>query len=91
MLNNELYRGTIVYNRQRFLKDPATGKRVSRVNPESEWQRQDAPDLRIVDEHIWHQAQQVRAVRGVPLQQINKQRGPKRLLSGLVYCGCCGA
>ncbi|MEQ1577665.1 MAG: recombinase family protein, partial [Hyphomicrobium sp.] len=29
LLNNELYNGTIVYNRQRFLKDPATGKRVS--------------------------------------------------------------
>ena len=91
LLNNELYRGTIVYNRQRFLKDPATGKRVSRANPESEWQRQDVPDLRIVDEDIWQKAQRVRAVRGVPLQQINKQRGPKRLLSGLVYCGCCGA
>lgn len=91
LLNNELYKGVIVYNRQRFTKNPATGKRVSRANPESEWQRQDAPDLRIVDEAIWHKAQQVRAVRGVPLKQINTQRGPKRLLSGLVYCGCCGA
>ena len=91
LLNNELYNGVIVYNRQRFLKDPATGKRVSRVNPESEWQRQDAPEMRIVDEDIWQKAQRVRAVRGVPLQEINRQRGPKRLLSGLVYCGCCGA
>lgn len=91
LLNNELYNGVIVYNRQRFTKNPATGKRVSRANPESEWQRQDAPDMRIVDEAIWHKAQQVRAVRGVPLKQINTKRGPKRLLSGLVYCGCCGA
>ena len=37
ILNNEPYKGTIAYNRQRFLKDPATGKRVSRPNPESEW------------------------------------------------------
>ena len=43
LLNNELYRGTIAYNRQRFVKDPATGKRVSRPNPETEWQRQDVP------------------------------------------------
>jgi site-specific DNA recombinase len=89
MLTNELYRGTIVYNRQHFKKDPATGKRVSRGNPESEWQRQDAPDMRIVDEDIWQTAQRVRESRGGP--QIHKQRGPKRLLSGLVYCGCCGA
>jgi site-specific DNA recombinase len=34
ILNNELYIGQIVYNRQRFLKDPATGKRISRENPE---------------------------------------------------------
>lgn len=91
LLNNELYKGTIVYNRQHFRKDPATGKRVSRANPESEWQRQDAPDLRIVDEDIWQTAQLVRAKRSGPVKGINKQRGPKRLLSGLVYCGCCGA
>jgi DNA invertase Pin-like site-specific DNA recombinase len=36
ILNNELYIGQIVYNRQRFLKDPATGKRISRENPERE-------------------------------------------------------
>jgi hypothetical protein len=30
-------------NRQRFLKDPATGKRLSRENPEREWHRQSAP------------------------------------------------
>lgn len=89
LLNNELYRGTIVYNRQRFIKDPATGKRVSRPNPESEWQRQDVPELRIVDEDVWQGAQRLRESRGGP--QIHKQRGPQRLLSGLVYCGCCGA
>ena len=57
LLNNELYRGTIVYNRQRFLKDPMTGKRVSRPNPESEWQRQDVPELRIIDEALWRDVQ----------------------------------
>jgi site-specific DNA recombinase len=89
LLNNELYRGTIVYNRQRFVKDPATGKRVSRGNPESEWQRQDVPELRIVDEELWARVQRLRESRGGP--HIHHQRGPKRLLSGLIYCGCCGA
>ena len=89
MLTNELYKGTIVYNRQHFRKDPTTGKRVSRINPESEWQRQDVADMRIVDEDVWQRAQRLRESRGGP--QIHKQRGPKRLLSGLVYCGCCGA
>jgi len=35
-LNNELYIGKLVWNRQRFIKDLDTGKRVSRLNPESE-------------------------------------------------------
>jgi hypothetical protein len=48
ILNNELYVGQIVYNRQRFLDDLATGKRISRENREREWQRQAAPDLRII-------------------------------------------
>ena len=50
ILNNELYRGVIIYNRQRFVKDPDTGKRLARENPESEWHRQDVPHLRIIDE-----------------------------------------
>ncbi len=89
LLNNELYNGVIVYNRQRFMKDPATGKRVSRPNPESEWVRQDAPELRIVDEDVWQAAQQLRESRSTP--HFYHRRRPQRLLSGLIYCGCCGA
>lgn len=89
ILNNELYRGVVVYNRQRFVKDPATGKRVSRANPESEWLRQDVPELRIVEEKVWLAVQRIREARGGP--QIHTKRGPRRLLSGLVFCGCCGA
>jgi site-specific DNA recombinase len=91
LLNNELYKGTTVYNRRHFRKVPATGKRVSRANPESEWRRQDTPELSIVDEDNWQKAQAVRAKRSGPVKGINEHRGPKRLLSGLVYCGCCGA
>lgn len=36
LLNNELYAGRIVYNRQKFVRDPVTRKRVSRPNPEAE-------------------------------------------------------
>ena len=49
ILNNELYVGRLVWNRQRFVKDPDTGKRVSRLNPQCEWVIQDVPELRIVD------------------------------------------
>ncbi len=33
LLNNELYVGRLVWNRQRFVKNPDTGKRVARMNP----------------------------------------------------------
>ena len=33
ILNNELYVGRLVWNRLRYVKDPDTGKRVSRPNP----------------------------------------------------------
>ena len=89
ILNNELYIRQIFYNRQRFLKDPATGKRISRANPEREWHRQSAPELRIVDERTWDLVQRRRAERGGP--HLYQQRRPKRPLSGLLYCGCCGS
>ncbi len=53
ILNNELYRGRLVWNRQRFIKDPTTGKRLSRVNPGAEWVTEDVPDLRIVSDELW--------------------------------------
>ena len=31
-------------------RDPVTGKRISRENPEREWHRQSAPELRLIDE-----------------------------------------
>jgi len=56
ILNNELYIGRLVWNRQRFIKDPSTGKRVSRRNREAEWIRSEVPELRIVDDALWQAA-----------------------------------
>jgi len=37
LLQNDLYAGVLVWNRQRYVKDPRTGKRVSRPNPPEQW------------------------------------------------------
>jgi hypothetical protein len=37
LLNNELYIGRLVWNRLRYVKDPASGRRVSRLNPPEAW------------------------------------------------------
>ena len=88
ILNNELYTGTITYNRQRFVKDPETGKRVSRLNPEHEWVKTDVPDLRIIDDETWNQVQVIKS--RYSSRTGNKRQTTKRLLTGLVKCGCCG-
>ncbi|MBU3889762.1 recombinase family protein [Methylosinus sp. KRF6] len=95
VLNNELYIGRLVWNRLRYLKDPDTGKRVSRLNPESEWIVQDVPELRIVDQELWElvKARQQTLAYDPPgpgENTLNERRRPKHLFSGLVKCGCCG-
>lgn len=53
ILNCELYVGIIRWNRQRKLKNPDTGHFTYRLNPESEWIRAEAPELRIVPQELW--------------------------------------
>ena len=53
ILNNELYVGRLVWNRLRYVKNPDTGKRVSRLNPTSEWMSREVPELRIVPDELW--------------------------------------
>lgn len=71
-----------------MLKDPSTGKRVSRVNAPSEWQTVDLPHLRIVDQVLFDQvAARMASVGGSHAAQAPRS---KRVLSGLLKCGCCG-
>ena len=53
ILNNELYIGRLVWNRLRYVKDPQTGKRVSRPNPPEKLVTAEVPDLRIVSDDLW--------------------------------------
>jgi len=98
ILRNELYVGRLVWNRQRYLKNPDTGRRVSRPNPRSEWIVRDVPDLRIVDEDLWQRvSDRLGAIRNSPAAtklratRFWEHRRPKSLLTGRVFCGACGA
>ena len=89
ILNNDLYIGVLVWNRQRFIKDPETGKRVPRFNPESQWIRKEVPELRIIDQELWDKTkarQKVLDAKG----EFHKKQRPKKLFSNLLKCGCCG-
>jgi DNA invertase Pin-like site-specific DNA recombinase/vacuolar-type H+-ATPase subunit E/Vma4 len=101
ILNNELYVGCLVWNRQRFIKDPSTGRRVSRRNPEADWIRTEVPELRIVDDALWQAVKARQAelatvfaattagVREARAKRISSARRHAFLLSGLLVCGCC--
>jgi site-specific DNA recombinase len=97
ILNNEMYVGKIVWNRQHFIKDPDSGRRQARANPESDWIVQEVPDLRILDNDLWQAAKarqsaikQNRIDNDAGGNALHERRRPKYLFSGLTKCACCG-
>lgn len=89
IIQNELYAGRLVWNKVKMVKDPDTGKRLSRPNAKNEWQTADVPDLRIVSQGLFDAAQKRKQARGHT--HPNQQRRPRHMLSGLLRCGACGA
>jgi DNA invertase Pin-like site-specific DNA recombinase len=88
ILNNEIYVGRMVWNRQRFIKDPDTRKRQARPNPREAWITIEVPSLRIIDDELWAG---VKARQGrLSARILVHRRRPQHLLSGLTKCGCCG-
>ncbi len=89
ILDNPLYAGRIVWNRVRMVKDPETGRRISRPNAGGEHFGSDAPELALVDAATLAAVRARRLERGQTPGTMRK--GPKRLLSGLLRCGACGS
>ncbi len=94
ILNNELYVGRIVWNRLRYVRDPDTGKRVSRLNPANEWVSKSVPALRIINNELWDAAKErQKGTRRAVADggNIGRARRPQYLFSGLTKCGVCGS
>jgi site-specific DNA recombinase len=94
ILNNELYVGRMVWNRLRYVRDPDTGKRVSRLNPANEWISKSVPPLRIINNELWDAAKErQKATRRAVADggNIGRARRPQYLFSGLTKCGVCGS
>ena len=96
ILNNELYIGRLVWNRQHFIKDPGTGRRQARPNPEAKWIIEEVPHLRVIDDDLWlsvkdrQQDSRSRIVTADKGIRSERARRPSYLLSGLIKCGTCG-
>jgi DNA invertase Pin-like site-specific DNA recombinase len=90
ILNNELYTGTLIWNRSQWIKNPDSGRRQRRDRPRSEWQVVARPELRVVDDALWQ------AVRGrfkAPAAKGGIQgrgRRPTSLFGGQLVCAKCG-
>ncbi|MCF6217079.1 MAG: recombinase family protein [Emcibacter sp.] len=89
ILNNELYIGKLVWNRMRYVKDPDTGKRVSRPNDPENIITADVPEMRIVPQELWDKVKTKQAQLDRKLTFQAKKRPPK-LFSFLLKCGKCG-
>ena len=89
IINNELYIGRLVWNKQRYVRNPATGKRVAKPNPEDQWVISDVPELRIIDQALWDAVKAYQGKLDAKPNYYDKQRPPK-LLSYLLKCGVCG-
>jgi site-specific DNA recombinase len=94
ILNNELYIGRLIWNRLRYVKNPDTGKRISRLNPEADWIAKEIPSLRIVSDELWNAAKDRQSATRRTITRagnIGFARRPQYLFSGLSKCGICGA
>ena len=97
ILRNERYRGVMIWNRTRKVRDPRTGRRVNRRRPQSEWKVFQAPQLRIIPEELWKQVQDrlssirtnFRAASGPSL--CGRSYSSAYLFSGFLKCGLCGS
>lgn len=95
ILANEAYIGKWTWRKRRWVRDPDSGRRVPRSRAETEVQRKEFPDRRIIDQQLWDR---VRArAAGVAEKYDGKGKrgtpGNKTVypLSGVLICAKCKA
>ena len=83
-MNNELCIGRLVWNRLRYVKDPASGRRVSRLNPPEALIITEVPEHRIIAGELWERVKarqgeidqdpRVRAIKATRFWEKKRQR-----------------
>jgi site-specific DNA recombinase len=96
ILRNDLYAGQLIWNKQHYVKEPRTGKRLARRNPQSQWIVEQVSELRIIDDELWSKVQarlesihESPAVRAIRATEFWKHRRAQHVLTGKVFCGVC--
>ncbi len=95
ILFRELYRGRVVWNRQR--KRTSWGRERHSDRPADQWVCVDAPQLRIIDEALWSAAHGRMDDARIEYERVTggrrrprKDHESKYLLVGFASCGVCG-
>jgi DNA invertase Pin-like site-specific DNA recombinase len=99
ILNNYLYAGIVITNREEHVTDPVTGRLKIRERPRKEWTVTRARAATIWSWKRWKQIKQrLRDVNeawtrsGAKGNFLSRNEAyPTTLLSGLLFCGHCGA
>jgi site-specific DNA recombinase len=98
ILRNDLYMGKLVWNKQHYVKDPTTGKRLARPNPPDKWIIEDVPHLRIIDNDLWTSVQarldgirESAPVKKARAKRFWEHRRSRHLFTGLLFCSECGS
>lgn len=89
ILRNEIYIGVLTYGRSRQVVNPQTRRRLMRYNGEEDVMRVPVPDMRIIDDDLWHKVQTLLEANSTT--QPHRARRPRHILSQLAFCGVCGA
>ena len=89
IIQNELYAGRLVWNKVRMIKDPDTGKRLSRPNPKTIGRPRTCRICALSLKSYLRQRRVASRRAAIPIP--THQRRPRHMLSGLLRCGACGS
>jgi DNA invertase Pin-like site-specific DNA recombinase len=94
ILRNERYRGIVIWNKTRSVRNPETERKTAVPRPESEWVIVRNEELRIVSDEDWDKVQ-AQIERRRSLFNIPQMGGMRRIkrefpFSGMLRCGVCG-
>lgn len=95
LLHHDLYRGKLVRNRTKKVKDPDTGKYLSRKADADDLVVIDVPHLRIIADGLWDAAHAVRQERRAQMNPAGTKMSPTlerkpHPILGLIKCASCG-
>lgn len=94
ILNQPKYRSIHIWNRTKVVRNPDTGKKEQHPRPESEWERVEVPEWRIISEELWAAKEEAAARRRENYHNLGgrNRTGTSRtyIFGGPLTCGICG-